>query len=109
MSSQILTVTWVDPIVSPGQSGLATLTVYAQLVDPVTAALGPAISIGSAAAGAQSFVGPAIPSLAVGSSYRLSVRATDVNSLQGLSSALSPVIGPIGAPGIPTALHVTLL
>src|SRR5258708_1246564 len=109
MSSQTLTVTWVDPIVSPGQSALPALTVYSQLVSPITAGLGPAVAFGGALPGPQSFIGPAVPTLAVGSSYRLSVRATDANSLQGLPSALSAIIGPVGAPGIPTALHVTLL
>lgn len=108
MSSQTLTITWADPIVGAGQAALATLTVYAALVDPITAAVGPAVSVGTAAPGAQSFASPAVPLLAVGSSYRFTVRATDANGLQGLSSALSGVIGPIGAPGVPTALHVTL-
>ncbi len=108
MSSQTLTVTWVDPPVNPGQSALATLTIYAALVDPVTAALGPAVSIGTVAPGAQSFVSPAVPPLAVGSSYRFSVRATDSGGLQGQPSALSAVIGPIGAPGIPTVIKVVL-
>ncbi len=109
MSAQTLTITWADPVVGAGQSALATLTVYSALVDPVTAALGPAVSVGSVIGGVQSFVSPAVPLLALGSSYRFTVRATDVNGLQGLPSALSAVVGPIGAPGVPTALHVALV
>lgn len=105
MTTQTVTVTWVDPVVGPGQAALATLTVYAALV---TTSVGPLFPFGTAAPGAQTFSGPATPTLATGSRYVFTVKATDANGLEGLQGNNSATLGPIGAPGAPTIVKAVL-
>lgn len=105
MTTQTVTVSWVDPVVGPGQAPLAALTVYASLVTNVA---GPLFAFGTAAPGAQTFSGPATPLLATGSKYLFTVKATDTNGLEGLQGNNSATLGPIGAPGAPTIVKAIL-
>ena len=105
MSVQNVTVTWVDPAVGAGQAALATLTIYAAL--DTAGSAGPLIVIGTVSPGVQTFTGPTT-SLASGSQYYFTVKATDVNGIQSQQGNWAGPLGPIGGPSAPTNVQAML-
>jgi hypothetical protein len=103
LMSQV-TVTWNDPVVGAGQAALQTLTVYAALDTNGNA--GPLVSVGTVNPGVQTFTIP-VGQLTPGNSYYFTVKATDVNGLQGPQGNWAGPLGPIGVPGPPTNVQAT--
>lgn len=103
--AQVATITWIDPIVGIGQAALASLNVYAALDE--NGGAGPLVLLGSVNPGVQVFEIPPGP-LTSGQSYYFTIKATDVNGLQGPQSNWAGALGPIGVPGAPTGTTATL-
>lgn len=104
MSNQTITVTWVDPPVNNGQVALATVSVFSSLF--AAGVYGPLVPFGTVTPGTQTLA-VSTAGLALGSSYRFAVQVTDANGQLG-PIGYSAVIGPIGAPGVPTVVHAVL-
>lgn len=103
--TQVVTVTWNDPVVGSGQAALASLTVFSALDTNGNA--GPLVSLGSVAPGVQTFTS-APGQLTSGAMYYFTVKATDVNGLVSQQSNWAGPLGPVGGPSPPTNAQATL-
>lgn len=103
--AQVATITWVDPVVGIGQAALASLQVYAAL--DVNGGAGSLVLLGSVNPGVQIYEIQPGP-LTSGQSYYFTVKATDIDGLQGGQSNWAGALGPIGVPGAPTNAQATL-
>jgi hypothetical protein len=77
------------------------LNVYASLTGEVL------IHVGDVAPGVQTFTTEP-DALTSGNRYYFTVKATDVNGLQGPQGGWSAVVGPLGVPGAPTNIQAVL-